>query len=250
MDTAEQLDLLAHTGVLLLENGAATYRVDETLASLGKAFGLPKVGIYATATGLIIAAEAPGGSATRVRVIKRHDIDLNMLAELNRLSREAAEGVLAPEQIAARIAALEANRRQYPIWLVVTGVAIACGAFGLLIGADWREFTATAVAAALAAVLKLRLVRLRFIPLMVTVLTAFAATAASWLGCRALACQNANLAEISAVLQLVPGVLLLTAIVDLTTGDMLSGVARAAYGLLIVLGIALGMLLFLVWGLS
>lgn len=249
MDKAQQLELLAHTGVLLLENGAATYRVEEMLSSLGGTFGL-QVGIYSTATGLIVSAEEPGESMTRVRKIERHGVDMNMLAELNHLSREAAGGALSPEQVAARIAALEAGPRQYPAWLVIAGVAVACGAFGLLIGADWREVIATLVAAALAAALRLRLVRLQLIPLMVVILTAFVSTAASWLGCQALACQTTNLAEISGVLQLVPGVLLVTAIVDLTTGDMLSGVARAAYGALIAFGIALGMLLFLVWGMK
>ena len=249
MNTDRQLDLLAHTGVLLLENGAATYRVDEIVGSLSKPLGLARVGIYATATGLIISAEEPGAPATRVRVIKRQGVNMNTLAELNNLSREASGGELSPAQIAGRIAAIEAERPLYPAWLVVAGVAIACGAFGLLIGAGWREAASTVIAAALAGVLRLRLIRMHLLPLIVTVLTAFAATALSWLGCQPLACPNTNLAEVGSVLQLVPGVILVTAIVDLTTGDMLSGVARAASGTLIVFGIALGMLLFLVWGL-
>lgn len=249
MDRAQKLDTLTHTGVLLLENGAPTYRVEETLVALSRAFGLPRIGIYATATGLIVGVEEEGGSMTRVRSIEPRGVDMNLLNEINLLSREAARGELSPEQITARIAALEAGRPEYPAWLVVVGVALACGAFGMLIGAGWREFAATTLAAALTMILRLRLRRTRLIPLMVTVLAAFTATAASWLGCHVLACTAPNLAPIGAVLQLVPGVPLVTAVVDLTTGDILSGVARGAYGMLIAFGIALGMLLFLVWGL-
>jgi uncharacterized membrane protein YjjP (DUF1212 family) len=57
-----------------------------------------------------------------------------------------------------------------------------------------------------------------------------------------------NLAPIASVLQLVPGVPLVTAVIDLATGDVLSGVARGAYAALMAAGIALGMLLFLAWG--
>ncbi len=250
MDRAQQLDILTHTGILLLENGAPTYRVEETLIVLSRAFGWPRVGIYATATGLIVGAEeATGQSLTRVRSVELRGVDMNLLTEINLLSREAAAGAVSPEQIAGRIAAIEAHRPQYPAWLIVVGIGLACGAFGLLIGAGWREFAVTTLAAALTMVLRLRLRRTRLIPLMATVLAAFTATAASWLGCHALACTSPNLAPVGAVLPLVPGVPLVTAIVDLTTGDILSGVARGAYGMLIAFGIALGMLLFLVWGL-
>jgi uncharacterized membrane protein YjjP (DUF1212 family) len=235
--------------VLLLENGAPTYRVEETLVTLARAFGLARIGIYATATGLIIGVEGRGTALTRVRRVELRGIDMNLLTEINLLSREAAGGALSPAQIAARIAAFEAGQTQYPAWLVVAGVALACGAFGLLIGAGGREFIATTLAAALTMILRRRLGSTRLIPLMVTVLAAFTATAASWLGCRALACTAPNLAPIGAVLQLVPGVPLVTAVIDLTTGDILSGVARGAYGVLIAFGIGLGMLLFLVWGL-
>src|SRR5262245_3545403 len=80
METSRQLDLLAHTGVLLLENGAAIYRVEETLHSLGKAFGI-RVGVYAAATGLIISSEGGADHVTRVRSIERHGVDMNLLAE-------------------------------------------------------------------------------------------------------------------------------------------------------------------------
>jgi len=41
---------------------------------------------------------------------------------------------------------------------------------------------------------------------------------------------------------------LVTTVIDLATGDILSGLVRGAYAIVIAAGIALGMLLFLAWG--
>jgi uncharacterized membrane protein YjjP (DUF1212 family) len=242
------LDLLAQVGKLLLENGAPTYRIAETLQVLARSFEMPRIEVFATATGLILGVEGIGYPLTRIRPVQHIGVNMNVLAAINHLSRQAAIGDLTSAQIAERLQQLDEQKAVYPNWIVVIGVAIACGAFGLSLGASWRECLATVIGALLAILIRLRLQSSHLIPLIVTIAAAFCATAASSLTCRALACPSPNLAAIAAVLQLVPGVPLVTAIIDLATGDILSGVARGAYGILICFGIALGMLLFLAWG--
>ncbi len=54
MNEAEMhLDLLAQAGTMLLENGAPTYRVTETLNVLAQSLALSHLEIFATATGLL-----------------------------------------------------------------------------------------------------------------------------------------------------------------------------------------------------
>jgi uncharacterized membrane protein YjjP (DUF1212 family) len=249
MNEAEtHLDLLAQVGKLLLENGAPTYRVAETLQVLARAFDLPRIEVFATATGLILGVEGIDYPLVRVRSVQHIGVNMNVLVAINHLSRQAATGELTSMQIADCLRQLDEQKSVYPNWIVVIGVAVACGAFGLSLGAGWRECVATVIGALLAMIIRLWLHSSRLIPLMVTIAAAFCATTASSLTCRALVCPSPNLAAIAAVLQLVPGVPLVTAIIDLATGDILSGVARGAYGILICFGIALGMLLFLVWG--
>jgi uncharacterized membrane protein YjjP (DUF1212 family) len=249
LDTDDKLRLLARTGALMLENGSATYRVDETLDILGSALGLSEVEVFATPTGLVIGAKGPQGSVARVLRLASLGVNMNRLAEVNHLSHEASGGALSPEQIAERMAQIERQGSQYPTWLVVGGVAAACGAFALLFGGGWREFLAAALGAGLAMAARIALGRIRLVPLIVTVIVAFVATAASTLLCHPFACIRAEIVPVAAVLQLAPGVPLVTWVIDLATGDILSGVSRAAYAALIAMGIALGMLLFLVWGL-
>jgi uncharacterized membrane protein YjjP (DUF1212 family) len=248
LDAEARLDLVVQAGELLLENGAATYRVEETMTTLGHALGLPEIAIFATPTGFMLQAAGPTHALTRVRRVSRMGVNMNRLVSVNRLSRDAARGEHTPESVAVRLAAIRAQKPIYPTWLVVGGVAVACGAFALLLGGGWREFAAAVLGALVGMLFRVWLRGSKLVPLLVTIVAAFGATAASTLGCHALRCPSPDLAPIAAVLQLVPGVPLVTSVIDLATGDILSGLTRGAYAVLMAIGIALGMLLVLAWG--
>jgi uncharacterized membrane protein YjjP (DUF1212 family) len=209
---------------------------------------VPSLNVFVTPTGFIVDVSGAQPSITRVYRVVHQGVNMNRLAQVNALSREAAAGRLDETQIASRLRQIAEQAALYPTWLVVIGVAMACGAFGMLLGGGWREFLATLMGATLAMLVRIALRPVRLVPLLVTVAAAFGATVASWFGCHVLACPVPNLAPIASVLQLVPGVPLVTAVIDLATGDVLSGVARGAYAALMAAGIALGMLLFLAWG--
>lgn len=242
------LDLLVQAGSLLLENGAATYRVEETITVLGAALGLPEVDVFVTPTGFMLQASGPSHALTRVRRVTHLGVNMNRLAAVSRLSHAVNEQALTVEEITARLEQIRTQQPAYPAWLVVSGVALACGAFSLLLGGGLRELAAASIGSLVAMLVRVQLNRTRLLPLLITITAAFVATAASWSSCRALACSAPDLAPVAAVLQLVPGVLLVTSVIDLATGDILSGMTRGVYAVLMAVGIALGMLLFLGWG--
>jgi uncharacterized membrane protein YjjP (DUF1212 family) len=248
IDVDSQLDTLVQAGLLLLESGAATYRVEETLHVMSRAFGLAEFEVVIFPTGFTLTVHGPHHSLTRVCRVRRLGVNMSRVSAINSLSREAAAGSISPAQVSAHLERIRRERSHYPTWLVVTGVAVACGAFAALLGGGWRELAATVFGAALAMLARVALRKAALLPLVVVVIAAFLATAATSLGCRALRCPSPDLAPVAAVLQLVPGVPMVTAVIDLATGDILSGVVRGVYAAVIAAGIALGMLLYLAWG--
>jgi uncharacterized membrane protein YjjP (DUF1212 family) len=170
------------------------------------------------------------------------------VSAINSLSREVAAGSVSPPQVDAHLDRIRRERGHYPIGLIIMGIGISCGAFAMLLGGGWRELAATVFGAALAMSVRVALRKAALLPLVVVVSAAFVATAASSAGCWALRCPSPDLAPVAAVLQLVPGVPMVTAVIDLATGDILSGVVRGMYAAVIAAGIALGMLLYLAWG--
>jgi uncharacterized membrane protein YjjP (DUF1212 family) len=248
IDVDSRLDTLMQAAQLLLESGAATYRVEETLRVMSKALGLADFEVVIFPTGITMTVHGPNHSLTRVSRVRHLGVNMYRVSAINSLSREAAAGSISPAQVAAHLERIRRDHSHYPTWLVVSGVAAACGAFVVLLGGGWRELAATVVSAALAMIVRVALRKAALLPLVAVVVAAFVATAASSLGCRALGCPAPDLAPVAVVLQLVPGVPMVTAVIDLSTGDILSGVVRGVYAAVIAAGIALGMLLYLAWG--
>jgi uncharacterized membrane protein YjjP (DUF1212 family) len=248
IDVDSRLDTLVQAGQLLLESGAATYRVEETLHVMSRALGLAEFEAVIFPTGFTLTVHGPRHSLTRVCRVRHLGVNMYRVSAINSLSREAVAGSISPAQVGSHLERIRRERGRYPTWLVVSGVAVSCGAFALLLGGGWRELAAALIGAALAMFARVALRKAALLPLVVVVIAAFIAAAASSLGCRALRCPSPDLAPVAAVLQLVPGVPMVTAVIDLATGDILSGVVRGAYVAVIAAGIALGMLLYLAWG--
>lgn len=243
---SERLDLVVRVASLLIENGAPTYRTEETIRELAAALELPALDLMVLPTGFMLDSGTAALPLSRVRRVTRMGVDMNCLTELNTLARQASG--LSHGVIAERVAAIEARPGLYPAWAVVLGVAISCAAFGALLGAGWREILAGFIGSAVAIVIRRRMTDPRLLAVVIVVTCSFFATASSRLSCLALGCPEPDLASIAAVLQFVPGVPLVTAVIDLASGDLLSGLARGAYGVLMAAAIAVGILLFIGWG--
>jgi len=248
-ETNARCDLLVRVAILLIENGAPAYRIDEALTTLAKPLDLSDVQLVTTPTGFIFEVRSGSDVLTRVRRIRHLGVNMNLLAEVDHLVRLVEKGhVSTTTEIAEQLFYITQQKPQYPAWLRISAVSVACGAFCLLLGGGLMEFTAAVAGAASAMGVRIGLKDSNLLPILMTVAAAFAATAVSTLGCKLLPCTAPQLAPTAAVLLLVPGVPLVTAVVDLTTGNLISGIARGAYGILMTVGIALGILLVLAWG--
>jgi uncharacterized membrane protein YjjP (DUF1212 family) len=77
---------------------------------------------------------------------------------------------------------------------------------------------------------------------MLVTITAFVASLIASLGSRLVGSETADIALVSSVLLLVPGVPLISAAADMLKGHMVTGMARGLNSLLTALAIALGMM--------
>lgn len=237
------LDIALRAGQLLLENGAETWRVEETVHRLGTALGAEWLDIYVTPTGIIISTIAAHEHRTRIRRVVGLGVDLSKVGALVELSRRAVAGQATRADVRERLEQIAAAQRAYPLWLVVLLVAIACAGFAALSGAGLAEFVLTVLAAGLGMIVRLWLNRIFASPLLTTVISALVAVTTAILSSRLIACPRPDLVIISSVLFLLPGVPMINAIGDLINGDLVSGLARGAQAALVLAALALGMVL-------
>lgn len=246
MTDDELSDVLATAllaGRILLENGASTARVEETVVRLGLALGAEQVEVFATPTGLFATNGMGGEHRTRIERITRADMDLSKIEAVLAISRAAATGRLDRQAVRSELTRAAAMPRPFGLALTPFASGVACLCSAALLGAGWREIGATAVAAALGHLVAELLGRVGLGRIMGTVIAA--ATAAGVALALAVGAAQPAVAMSSAILMLTPGVLIVSSISDLFRGDTIAGMARAAMALLTVAAIAAGVWLVL-----
>lgn len=239
------IDLSLWAGQMLLQYGATSQRVEESVHRIGTGLGCDWLDILVSPNVITITASSGSEFRTKLRRVTSLGVDLGKVTALNDLSRRIINSEIDRFQARTELEQIDQMPRSYNRWLVVVMVGLACAAFSRLFGGDWIIFGITFGASAVAMFLRQTLHRLNFNPLLVVVACAFVA------GCLASSAGLFNLSNqpetalAAAVLLLVPGVPLINSAQDLIRGHLVTGITRGVTGLLISLAIALGLLLAL-----
>lgn len=237
------IDLALWAGQLLLQHGADSHRVEETVHRIGTGLGCDWMDILVSPNVLLVTTTSGHEFRTKTRRVVRIGVNLWVVTAVNQISRRIAGGELNRFQVREELERIAATPHRYNRWLVVGMVGLACAAFSRLFGGDWPVFGVTFIAAAVAMFVRQELFKHYFNPLIiVTICAAVAGLLASSAAVFNLSPQP-EIALASSVLLLVPGIYLINAAEDLIEGYVLIGIARGAMGLLISLAIALGLLL-------
>jgi uncharacterized membrane protein YjjP (DUF1212 family) len=237
------IDLALWAGQLLLQSGAESQQVEETVHRLGTGLGCDWLDILVSPNALVITAISDGEFRTKVRRVVNIGVNLQVVVEVSALVQRVLAGELDRQEVRSELQRISSFQPGYSRWTVALMVGIACAAFSSLFGGDWIVFAITFVAAGAAMLLRQELHRRHFNPFLTVVITAFAASGIASIAPLLHLGNQPQLALISAVLLLVPGVPLINSVQDLLKGYMLTGIARGVTGGVIAACIALGLLL-------
>ena len=250
----EVLNTALRAGQIMLENGANTARVEETVHHIGTGLGAEWMDIYVTPQGIIATAVSHGEHRTRILRITRSGVDLSRMDAVIDVSRQIDRDELTLDQARAALDRIALQSRVYSAWQTTLAVGVACAAFAVLFGGGLGEFVVVLIAATVAQYLRHTLLHHNLDRLMTTAIVAafssgialftaygLASPLLTRLLPAALALPVAPATTLAAsVLLLVPGVLLVSGTADLFRGDIVSGTARATAALLAVMSIGVG----------
>ncbi len=225
---------------ILLENGAETYRAEESAVRICKRFGVESPQVLALPTGVFITLNrdehAPVSGLKRVR---RRSTDLTVIDRVMAISRGIESGDIPLSDAASGLAALSDAPKGKRFQGLLPSAA-SSGFFAMLFGGNWFDFLVAALCGLAVEGISARFGRedsLRFVVSLlggaIIALFATALTALTGLGS-----QTAIIA--GALMPLLPGLAMINAIRDTMHGDLVSGVARAAEALLIAVSLAAG----------
>lgn len=248
METCEVLETAVDAGKIILESGGETYRVEETILRICRAFGLGGADCFVTPTGIIASAkDETGRDVTLVRSILSRTTNLDKISRVNDLSRHLSQKEASLESAREELAKI-ASAKGYGPAVTLAASAVGAAIFTLMFGGEIRDAAVALVCGFLIRVLVLMQkptgVNDFFVNVTGGAVAALVAVAAHKLGIA----PHLNVVVIGSIMLLVPGLAILNAIRDTIAGDLLAGVSRAAEAALVAAAIAVGAGLVMLFG--
>lgn len=229
------LDCLLLAGQIMMESGAETYRVEDTMLRMARSQNIDTQS-YVTPTGIILSL----GKHTKITSITTRITDLHKIAKVNNISRKLTLQIISLEQAYYELRLVQKTNYFLPNWLQVLMSAISSTCFLILFQGDWIDMPAAFIAGGFGYLIFLisqQLTRVKYFSEFISSLTiAIIAFCAVWFDVG----QEFDKIVISAVMPLVPGVLITNAVRDMMAGHLTAGIAKGTEALLTASGIGSG----------
>ena len=127
IDENKIIDVVMTAGRILLESGAETYRVEDTMARIATSYGLENTHSFVTSTAIIFSLN--DRTNTRLIRIDERSTDLEKISLTNQISRKIANNELSIDEAKSELIHLHHAALQFPFWLKVLAAAIASACF-------------------------------------------------------------------------------------------------------------------------
>jgi uncharacterized membrane protein YjjP (DUF1212 family) len=242
-ETKELILFSALAGRVMLENGAETYRAEETVERILTSRGIARTHSFVIPTAIFISIEYEDELYSHSERIKNIGIDLMRITRVNELSREFVESGMSIEMAKEKLNAIKQSS-QYGIKTRILFAGVAGSFIALLFKGGWVEFGGAFIASLITAYV-LEHLSLAGASLFARNLIggATAATASILFG---IVFTSLNLAPdldiiiIGSIMTMVPGVAITNAVRDSISGDYVSGLSRSSEALVIAVAMAFG----------
>ncbi|WP_198663123.1 threonine/serine exporter family protein [Paraliobacillus zengyii] len=225
-------------GKLMLQGGAETYRVEDTMMRIAVAFGIDNSQSHVTPTGIMFSISETEPT-NFVRIVER-STDLNKVTLVNSISRNISNGALSLEEAGAALKVIEKQTHAYPIYLQIVAAALASGCFTIMFNGQWIDFIPALIVGGTgfsAMIYFHRVVEIRFFAeFLASLLIGFFSYFFIYMEFGI----ELDKIIIGSVMPMVPGLLITNAVRDLMAGHLVSGLSKSAEAFLTAFAIGAG----------
>lgn len=240
MDYYALMDLAITLAHRLAMSGAETFRVEDSMILVLKAYGI-EAEAFATTNYLSVSIKTESGKPmTRMRRIGIHGNDLDAVERYSNLSRKLCAQVPDPQTALQWLKDTDDSLRHFPIPIYFLGNFLGAAGFAIIFGANFADCLLSGVCGLVVGGVGLVMDKFnpnQFFRIIISAfLMAFCAYSMEGIGLAG----NADTMIIGALMLLVPGLLFTNALRDIINGDTNSGLNRVIQVFLIAIAIALG----------
>lgn len=239
------LDFAMELAVLLLEAGAETYRVEDTVERVLKAHGIGLGEVFAIPTGIFISYKINEKRGTLFERTKSSSINLELIQRANDISRNFTSGIIGVNEAMAAIADAKnlATGAKFSK-ISFLGSCAGSGFSVFLFGGTFLDFVLAFVAGAITTYGVNLLSKYEVNFFMNNLFGGFMAAMSGVLLSSAAGIFGmpikAHLAVIGPLMTLVPGVAITNGMRDIISGDLVAGGARIMEAVFIAIALAFG----------
>lgn len=226
-------------GVLLLESGAETYRVEDTMRRICYHYGASVVDSYATPTLIIISFSYQDELVHNVKRTQMKSIDLHKVDLVNNLSRVIASENLSIDDLLKELEKIE-HSETYSLALKVLASGACTFGFAFFFHGTLLDAIAAFFNGALLQLFLYWLNSLGLDSFFKNVSGGAFVTFFAFIAYRCGLAHSLDTVVISTLMLLVPGLAITNAMRDTVSGDLISGTSRIMESLIIAVAIAVG----------
>ncbi|EGT3616303.1 threonine/serine exporter family protein [Clostridium perfringens] len=239
MDFNRIINLSTDLGTLMLENGAETYRVEETMSRICLAYGINKVDVFVIPTNIIITIKIDDNAISRTKRVTSRTINLDKISKLNNLSRDIAFNNVSIEDAEIALNKID-SEKVYSLKVKILGFLITASSFTLLFGGNIKDALASGFTGIVLCILSYFLNILKTNNFFINILSGALASLLAFFSIKLNLASNLNEIIIGSLMPLVPGLAITNSLRDIIAGDLVAGSAKFIEAFLIAVGIAIG----------
>ena len=231
-------------GRLIMDNGGATYRVEETITRMGHAFGLQEVDSFAVPSGVFITYRKSDGTLeTAICRVHKGSTNLRRVDEVNAVSRLVESDHLSCDETLRRLEAIAKKPPLVARLPLTVAMALSCGGWAVMFGGGLWEFIWATLVGGLVHSMTLVLEKWHMQSLVLTLLGSFLASLLPMFLCFLTGLGTSETIVPGTLMPMLPGLAMTNAVQDTMRGDMISGLSHGISAILTAVLVAGGALL-------
>lgn len=227
-----------NAGKVLLESGAETYRIEDTMTRIAAAYGIENTQVFVTPTVIIFSINDYSLTQT-VRIDERFN-NLARVTEINGLSREISNGLPIKEAI-QRLEDIH-ETQSIPLWVMVIAAGAASSLFLIMFKGVPIDMMIAFIGGAGALLINEAMLRYTRIKFFTEFFASFyvAIIATIYVAIGFSSDEMLNTIIIASVMPLVPGVLITNAVREMIRGHLMAGATKGIEAMLTAVAIGVG----------
>lgn len=239
MNVNKLLKFSSDAGKLMLQSGGETYRVEETISRICQSFDVDEVEVFASPTAVMISISFNGEIHSIVKRINSRGIDLNMVHNINSLSREIYQNKLSIDICEKKLKDI-CKSNSYSLKKILFFSGVATSTFTILFDGGIREFLCAFFIGVLTKLVSITLEKSNLNDFFINIICGGLVAISSIVCLHFGIIKDLNKLIAGSIMLLVPGLSLTNSIRDLLDGQLVSGLTRAAEAFFIGLSAAIG----------